>query len=78
MNLHNTQSMQFMNKRGYGVPDKLHKSQWHSEHNIGLYNTHTDTRRLTPFRLSKIKKKHIKGIAFLKPEEFFVAGMQAP
>jgi hypothetical protein len=39
---------------------------------------HTDTRRLTQFRLSKIfKKVEINGIEFLKSEEFFVAEMKA-
>jgi hypothetical protein len=45
---------------------------------MGLYNTHTDTRRLAQFRLNKKKKKvEINRIAFLKSEEFFVAEMKA-
>jgi hypothetical protein len=47
---------------------------------MGLYNTHTDTRRIAQFRQSKIKKKkkgEINAIAFLKSEESFVAGMKA-
>ena len=55
--------MQVMNKSEYCVPDRLHKwtapakPQWYSEHDMDLYNMHTDTRRLAHFRLSKIKKK---------------------
>jgi hypothetical protein len=81
--VYNTPSMHVTNKSGYCVTNKLHtciasaKSHLHSDHNLGLYNTHSDTRRLTQFRLSKILKSRNKRNRIFEVRRIFRCGNES-